>query len=294
MVTSLKRVIIFLCTVLPITYVIEFFLMANGGLGHPSASIYLCFIMLIPTFSVICTQFFTREGFRSPYLRLNFRENIGKYFLCYFLMQLLVIIGAIVFFCIFPDRFDGKLTSLSSLIYSQTGQMPTQSSLYSMMAVQLVFSFISGPIVNIVFAFGEEYGWRGYLFPHLARCTSSFNAAIITGVIWGIWHAPLIAMGHNYGLEYPGHPFGGIFAMIIFCIVTGFIYSYFTYKTESVFPAVLMHSALNAFASAGLYFDYQNTPNPFVGPAPTGIIGGSAFIIFGIVCAVLLRKECKK
>lgn len=254
----------------------------------------MCTAMMIPSFCVIITQFFTKEGFRSQYLKLNFRDNIGKYLLSYFLVQLLIAGGVIVYFCIFPSAFDGKLESISSLILEQTGEQPSISDMYSLMAVQLSFSFISGPIVNIIFAFGEEYGWRGYLFPHLCEITSPLKASLIAGVIWGIWHTPLIAMGHNYGLNYPGFPYLGILAMLLFCVVMGVIFSYFTYKTESVFPSVLMHSALNAFASAGLYFDRQLTPNPFIGPAPTGILGGSAFIIIGILCAILLRKENKK
>jgi len=292
--TSLKRVIIFLCLVMPITFIFEFFMMANGGLSNPNATVFLCTVMMIPAFSVLLTQFFTREGFKSPYLKLNFRDNVGKYFLSYFLVQLLIIAGTVIYFFIFPSNFDAKLESLSNLIYEQTQKQPTLSSLYSMMAVQISFSFISGPIVNILFAFGEEYGWRGYLFPHLAKVTTPLKASLITGIIWGIWHAPIIAMGHNYGLNYPGYPYLGIFAMIVFCVVVGIVFSYFTHKTESVFHSVLMHSAINAFASAGVFFDRQLTPNPFIGPAPTGIIGGSAFIISGIICAVLLRKESKK
>lgn len=37
----------------------------------------------------------------------------------------------------------------------------------------------------------------------------------ITGVIWGLWHAPAIVMGHNYGMGYAdvshcGHPHNNV------------------------------------------------------------------------------------
>lgn len=271
-----------------------FFLMNNGGLSNPAASIIFSVMMLIPAFSVIVSQFFTKEGIKNKYLKLNFRENAGKYLVSYFLMQILIILGAVAFFCVFPKNFDRSLTSLSDMILQETGTRPSTSNLYSLMAVQLSFAFISGPIVNILFAFGEEYGWRGYLFPHLSEYMSPLSSAFITGIIWGLWHAPMIVMGYNYGTEYKFFPITGIFAMIIFCISVGIIFSYFTYKTESIFPSVLMHSAINAFSSSGVLFYNSNTPNPFIGPAPTGIIGGSAFIIFSIICAFLLRKESKK
>jgi membrane protease YdiL (CAAX protease family) len=43
-------------------------------------------------------------------------------------------------------------------------------------------------------AFGEELGWRGMLFPTLADFTSERSAALVSGVIWGLWHAPAIAI----------------------------------------------------------------------------------------------------
>ncbi|SCI83769.1 Uncharacterised protein [uncultured Clostridium sp.] len=46
--------------------------------------------------------------------------------------------------------------------------------------------------------------------------------------------APMIAMGHNYGLSYPTGPWGGIFVIIIFCIFVGYIISYLTLETRSI------------------------------------------------------------
>lgn len=41
--------------------------------------------------------------------------------------------------------------------------------------------------------------------------------AAITGVIWGLWHAPAIVMGHNYGMGYAGFPIAGILIMTLAC-----------------------------------------------------------------------------
>jgi len=45
----------------------------------------------------------------------------------------------------------------------------------------------------MIFTFGEEFGWRGYLLPRLAPL-GGISAAIITGVIWGLWHTPVIVL----------------------------------------------------------------------------------------------------
>ncbi len=112
---------------------------------------------------------------------------------------------------------------------------------------------------------------------------------LINGVIWGLWHAPLTALGHNYGLSYPGFPFTGIFAMCIFCTVLGIIFSYLTIRTKSCIPAVIAHGSLNGFAAVAMYFTVDGG-NPFVGPGATGIIGGSAFILTAIILYYLLKK----
>lgn len=112
---------------------------------------------------------------------------------------------------------------------------------------------------------------------------------LINGVIWGLWHAPLTALGHNYGLSYAWFPFTGIFAMCIFCTVLGTIFSYLTIKTKSCIPAVIAHGSINGFASVAMYFTVDGG-NPFVGPGPTGIVGGISFIVTAIILYFLLRK----
>ena len=74
--------------------------------------------------------------------------------------------------------------------------------------------YVLGPLVGIMagftinglFAFGEEYGWRGVLMDEL-RPLGAFKANLLTGVMWGFWHAPVILLGFNYGAERRlGHP----------------------------------------------------------------------------------------
>ena len=154
---------------------------------------------------------------------------------------------------------------------------------------QLAQGILIGPIINILFTLGEELGWRGYLLQKLSKEYSVQKSIIISGIIWGIWHAPIIAMGHNYGTGYIGAPWLGIFAMIVFCVVCGSYLSYLAIKTQSAIPCAIAHSAINAFAGISLCL-YKGTPNPFIGPSPTGVIGGSIFILVGIYCYVKAGK----
>lgn len=126
--------------------------------------------------------------------------------------------------------------------------------------------------------------------PKMREKLPLFAVLLVNGVIWGLWHAPLTAIGHNYGTGYPGYPVTGILAMCCFCIVMGVIFSFITIKTGSCIPAVIAHGSLNGFASVAIYFTDGKGINAFVGPVPTGILGGSAFILCAVVMAGALLK----
>ena len=177
---------------------------------------------------------------------------------------------------------------------SQQGHEVDKSGLNNLMLVYIGFQVLSGPFMNMFFAFGEEYGWHGYLFPKLCTCTSAFKASILSSLVWGLYYSPLVIMGYQYKTNYFGYPVSGICAMLLFCIIVGFTLSYFVKKTKSVFPSVLMRSALTVcFSTATLFCNSQQT-TPFIGPEPSGFIGGIGFIITGAICAVLMRKEKSK
>ena len=116
---------------------------------------------------------------------------------------------------------------------------------------------------------------------------------LVNGVIWGLWHAPITALGHNYGVGYPGFPFTGIAAMCVFCIVVGAFLSYVSLKTQSCIPAILGHGAINSIAGIGLYMT-KDGGNAFIGPAPTGIVGMLPFIIVGVILIIRYQSEKKK
>ena len=259
--------------------------LTGDNYGSTKSFLILSILMLIPTLSSILTRVITKEGFKNMYLKPRFKKNIKYYLTAYFMTNVFIILGTVVFFIIFPNMLDTNLTSFKKLLQNQGINMDVNIILI----VQFAQAILIGPIINIIFTLGEEIGWRGYLLQKLCKQFSVKKSIIISGVIWGIWHAPVIAMGHNYGTGYLGAPWAGIFAMIVFCIVLGSYFSYLTIKTKSVIPAGIAHSAVNAFAGFGIFLCKGNA-NPFIGPAPTGIIGGSIFILVGIYCYISVGK----
>ena len=89
--------------------------------------------------------------------------------------------------------------------------------------------------------FGEEYGWRAYLQNRMIGIFGRIKGVVLVGVIWGLWHAPVIAIGYNY----PGKPILGVITMTLFSIVIGIYFSFAVFKTGSVWIAVLLHIITN-------------------------------------------------
>lgn len=285
----MKRLGIFLGLTFLLTWTLEFMLMANGGLSNSYATIILSVVMLLPAISVIITRFITKEGFKNFGLKPHFKGNIRFYLMAWFGPALLIALGATVYFLIFPSQFDPSMGQIAAL-YEAQGISMAGGTIYTIFISQLVLGIFLAPLINIITTSGEEIGWRGYLLPKLMEHYSTRVSIIITGVIWGIWHAPIIAMGHNYGLGYPSAPWGGILAMIVFCLFVGSFFSFLAIRTGSFLPAAMAHGSLNGFAAISVFFTL-GTANPFIGPLPTGIIGGIGLIIVGVICFVLVGKE---
>jgi membrane protease YdiL (CAAX protease family) len=92
------------------------------------------------------------------------------------------------------------------------------------------------------FTFGEEWGWRGYLLPQLLPIGQG-RALLASGVIWGLWHAPVVLLGFNYPLH---PPLIGLLLMVIFSTIMGTLLGWTRLATGSVWPAVLGHAGMDA------------------------------------------------
>ena len=159
-------------------------------------------------------------------------------------------------------------------------------------ALMLLGQCAIAPALNLVTTFGEEWGWRGYLMPKMATRLSIVPTMLVTGIIWGLWHAPVVALGHNYGTGYPGEPFDGIAAMCAWCTVLAIFLSYVTIRTGSTFAAAIGHGAVNGTTNGVTLFSLSGG-NPFVGPLCTGIVGGLPLLGVAVVMLWDMRRREK-
>ncbi|MEG1874113.1 MAG: CPBP family intramembrane glutamic endopeptidase, partial [Angelakisella sp.] len=278
-----------------LTYLYEIFVV-GGLIGNqnfaPVISLLISLAMFFPTVGMLLTRLVTKEGFKNLWLAPNLRGNMRHYLAAWLLPAAAIAVGAVVYFVIFPTQFDLNMGYMATM-YAAQGMPFDPAATRILILTQILTGLFLAPLLNAVTCLGEEWGWRGYMMPKLAARMSFGKACLLGGVIWGLWHAPLTMMGHNYGMGYWGFPVTGIAAMCLFCVTVGTLLSYLSLKVKSCWPAVIGHAVLNGLAAAAIYFT-PGTASPtamLLGPAPTGIVGGVGFLALAITAVLLSRKQ---
>lgn len=149
----------------------------------------------------------------------------------------------------FNERFNEILAASPN---PSNVKMPELPALL-ILALVLIGAIIAGFTVNLPFMFGEEFGWRGLLIRE-TQPMGFLKSNLLIGVIWGLWHTPLIMMGHNY----PDYPYFGIIMMCFFTMALTPIFSYVRLRTGSIIGPCLLHGMINGCGQAFILF----TENP--------------------------------
>lgn len=292
-----KRITLYIVFAYGISWAVALVILLRGGLANSpeiapgfTEALLLTAVgyMVAPAIAHVLTRLLTREGWQDTALRPHFRKGRRYWLVAWLGTPALLIAGAAVYFILFPANFDGSLSFAAQILAdleAQAGEtVPFTPA--SLAVVQIIQAIILGPILNAIPIFGEEFGWRAYLQPKLMPLGWR-KAMIWMGVIWGVWHWPLVAMGHGFGLDYPGAPWTGLLVFTWFTFVVGIFFGWLTLKGRSVWPAVIGHGALNGLAPAAVIF-VQGSPNPLVGPTAAGLVAGIGFSVVGLW--LLLRE----
>ena len=113
-----------------------------------------------------------------------------------------------------------------------------------LVATVMIFLLLTvGVIKNLGATLGEEIGWRGFLIFELRKLMSFNKVALLSGIIWAIWHYPIIHLIYGSG----EHLYLHILAFTIMIISISVILAYYTFKSESVWPAAVFHSVHNIY-----------------------------------------------
>lgn len=280
---SRKLIIFILCAFLPmvaIGVIMHLFGGSPAGLSadvmteNPTKAIVGIILsagaMLLPMIAVIITQLLSKEPVLKG-LDISFKIN-RWWFIGWLLMPVIavMVLGVTLLMpgAVWSPDNDTIQTALESL--------PAGIGVWGMLAITLFSGLYAGITINGIFAFGEEIAWRGYLLK-LLKGKKFMTTALLTGTIWGLWHAPIILNGHNY----PQHPVIGVLMMIVFCVLLTPMLMYFRQKSGSVIVPAIMHGTFNGVVGITLIL---------VTPANDLLYGASGlagFITLALIDAVI-------
>ena len=281
-----KGVWSFLLLTFGLTFIFEGCLIRSGmsmnfGLNSPRPSVYavvfVALAMWIPALStVIVARFVTKEGLGVT----NFRFGALKPYIVSGLVM--PVVFAIIYgltWLLGLGKPDWQLQSLRE-VFAASGRAAMPDSRVLLPAIFFA-SLVTAPFINGLFAFGEEFGWRGYLLPKLMPL-GKWKAYLLVGIIWGLWHAPLIIAGYNY----PGFPALGVLAMIGMTTAFGIYINEMTLRSRSSILAAWIHGAFNS-QFYGVWRILFPTAHPLWGGV-TGVVG---ILVWAAVGAFSVKED---
>jgi membrane protease YdiL (CAAX protease family) len=250
-----KEIIVFLVLTLAFSSVF-WALIIKSGFQSKNAAFYVFGLMWCPGVAAIITSLFFRKSLRL----IGWRWGKTRYQLLSFFLP---IVYAAVFYAVVWLVGWGRIDKEFS--------------------IDTVEFFTFGIFFSLLFALGEEIGWRGFLVPRLSKLTSFTSVCLISGIVWSVWHYPLIIFsGYHGGTSV-------LYSLVCFTIMvtgTSFAYAWLRLMSGSVWTGMFLHAMHNHFVQ-GLF-------DPMT--ADTGItpyiIGefGAALAVAGIIVAFIFWK----
>lgn len=280
-----KRIFVYLAIVFCVYYglwLIAILLPDSAGNAIYSFLSFPVIFMGTPALSVFFTRKITCDKSAIAY-NIKVWKSKKNALVAMFVPTVLVFVGAVLFYLIFPNDLDYS----GNYIIQNFGSFGVPSEINftvpSLLIIGMVVCTISAFCVPSWFiALGEDIGWQGYLLPLLCKKMTIRQAVLLIGALWGIAHAPLIYSGMNYGLDYAGAPYSGIATMILFCMTIGIYMSFVTLKTNNCMYAAIIHGAVNIIGETPIFISLS-TQSVLLGPNPSGVIGMSVLLIGAIL-----------
>jgi|SRR5271165_169482 len=172
----------------------------------------------------------------------------------------------------------------SGLSLARSIHLPLHSQIAGVVA-SIVFDVTVGLVPNCMAAMGEELGWRGFLVPELAKLTSFNNVGWLSGLVWALYHFPVI-LGADYLGAKPR--WSSVLCFTLQIMSASFIYAWMRLKSGSVWTAVILHAMHNIVVQGIFDSMVQHTrlTNWVVGEGGIGI-----GIASGVIAYALWRRD---
>lgn len=254
------------------------------GLGEPIAGMLLPVMMFTPALAALVVTLTMRvpsRGARMRFLglwplrpakRVVWLMVVG-WLVPPVLVALSILLAAALGFVQLDFAFSGFERELVKALPPGTPLPPV-----GIVVAAQVAAIPLGALFNSILAFGEELGWRGWLVPAL-RPMGVWPALILSGVIWGVWHSPIVLLGYNFGRT----DVTGVLFMIGGCIAWGVLLGWLRLRSASLWPAVLAHGSPNAAGGLIVLFAASQPDLALAGP-----LGIAAWIVVAVIVLVLV------
>lgn len=232
------------------------------------------------------------EGFADAGLRLVGRDRPHggwMYLAAYVIVPLLIVSGVGLSLLLGYQHWTDPVAALKQSLATHQPAPPLppgvtlQQLALTTVISQVALAFTLAIPINMIVTFGEEFGWRGYLLPRLAPLGGEW-AAFLTGVIWGLWHVPIII---TTSINFPGHPWLGALGMVALTTAFGFVLAWLRFRSGSVWPSTLAHAAANA--QAGIVLLVLTPPGDSLLRPPYGLIGVAPVAVFALILVLTGR-----
>lgn len=285
-----RSLTVYLLVALGLPWLIVLPLWTDGGLDSPYALVLMSLMMVTPTAAAVVALRVAERGL-DPIASLRLKPTrpvltFALWLAVAHVVMLALVVGAVFVGAtlgVFPLDVVGY-SGLRKVLQAQLSAAGLSTELVGPMwlyALATLPGIFVGSLINTVIAAGEEVGWRGYLFPRLLAFGRG-PALLLQGVIWGLWHAPIILLGYNYG-DIPG--WLSIAVMAGFCTVIGALLAWVTERTGTIWPAAMAHGTLNA-ATAATTLTLGRADAP-VDPVQATILGWSGWLLPAALAAAL-------
>lgn len=255
---AIRRIVTFVILVFAFSTPFYVLVVSHGGLQAEAGALYVIPLMWMPAVAGIITTLIFQRNLRG----MGWGLGKTKYYLIAYMTP--VLYAGVAYAAIW-------LLGLGGLNFSLEGTSG------------LVTSLTVGVLTALITAAGEEIGWRGVLVPQLARVNPYPRTALISGIIWGLWHIPLIIAG-GYSSGAPTWYAVSLFMVVV--VGMSFAFAWIRLASGSIWTAAIMHSVHNSFIQSFLDKVTVNTG----ATAYFATEFGAALAIMAIIIAVIFSR----
>jgi uncharacterized protein len=258
-----RQVLIYVALTLIVSFAFQAWMIRAGG-GLAALGGFAAFVLMwIPGLIALLVRLFGREGFGDVGWRLGpWRYWLWAYFapiaLAAFTYGMTLAVGGV--------SFDPQPSALSM-----------KSPVARWLTLAVINATLGIAIANLA-SFGEELGWRGYLITRLVEAKLPAPLAL-GGVIWAVWHLPLIVWG-DYATS--NHPWLSALLFMVCVTLAGVFFGWLRLAGGSVWTAVIAHSSHNVFYQGvfGTHFNGELEPYLAGEQGLFSIIGYGALVLW--------------